>query len=165
MSAKENLFRGQVYVMDTSSLMELHNRYPESLFPTIWKHVKEMIVRDEIISHIEVHREIKNTLYPADKLLKWSNKNKKIFHGIDDCQTHQIQKIQPEYNPQYWQNEMNRPAPWADPYLIAVAICEQAIVITQENKTKANRIPPIGLKFGVKSLNLLEFFHELKIKL
>jgi hypothetical protein len=46
-----------------------------------------------------------------------------------------------------------------------MAICEQAIVITQEHKTKLNRIPPIAVQFGVRSLNLLEFFQEMKIKL
>jgi hypothetical protein len=112
-----------------------------------------------------VQREIKNTIYPKDKLLQWSNKNKKIFLGIDDCQINQISQIKLQYNLSYWQNEMNRPAPWADPYLIAVAICDQATIITQEHKTKANRIPPIAAHFGIRSLNLLEFFQELKIKL
>ena len=53
----------------------------------------------------------------------------------------------------------------ADPYLIAMAICNEATIITQEHKTKANRIPPIAAHFGIRSLNLLEFFQELKIKL
>jgi hypothetical protein len=148
-----------------SSLKELHDRYPKTVFPTIWQHITLMIQGGQLYSHIEVHREIKNTIYPKDKLLQWSNKNKKIFLGIDGCQTNQIQNIKSHYDLSYWQNEINRPAPWADPYLIAIAICEQAIIITQEHKTKANRIPPIALQFGISSLDLLEFFHQLKIKL
>lgn len=148
-----------------SSLKELHDRYPKTLFPSIWQRIASLIQDGQLYSHIEVHREIKITIYPKDKLLQWSNKNKKIFSGIDKCQNKQILQIKSQYNPSYWQNEMNRPAPWADPYLIAMAICEKAIVITEEHKTKANRIPPIASLFGIRSLNLLEFFHELKINL
>ena len=165
MAVKRNLFTNEVYIIDMSSLKELHDRYPKNVFPTIWQKIASLIQDGQLHSHIEVYREIKNTIYPKDKLLQWSNKNKKIFSGIDDCQNNQIQNIRLQYNLSYWQNEMNRPAPWADPYLIAMAICEQAIIITQENKTKANRIPPIALQFGTRSLNLLEFFQELKIKL
>ena len=73
--------------------------------------------------------------------------------------------IKSKFNPDYSNNNMNRPAPWADPYLIAMAKCENGIIITQENKTRANRIPPIAKELGIVSLNLLEFFQALKIKL
>ena len=84
---------------------------------------------------------------------------------MDDCQNGKMPLIKSKFNLNYWNNNMNRPAPWADPYLIAMAICEKGIIITQEHKTKANRIPPIAKEFGIESLNLLEFFQELKIKL
>lgn len=165
MAVGRTLFTNKIYIVDMSSLKELHDRYPKNLFPTIWQHITSLIQNGEFYSHIEVQREIKNTIYPKDKLLQWSNKNKKIFLGIDDCQINQISQIKLQYNSSYWQNEMNRPAPWADPYLIAMAICDKAIIITQEHKTKANRIPPIAAQFGIQSSNLLEFFQELKIKL
>ncbi len=165
MAIKRNLFTNELYIIDMSSLKELHDRYPKTLFPTIWQNITSLIQDGQLHSHIEVHREIKNTIYPKDKLLQWSNKNKKIFSGIDDCQINQILLIKAKYNPSHWQNKMNRPGPWADPYLIAMAICELAIIVTQEHKTKNERIPPIASQFGIRSLNLLEFFHELKIKL
>jgi hypothetical protein len=124
-----------------------------------------LIQNEQLFSHIEVHREIRNTNYPKDKLLLWSNKNKKIFSGMDDCQIGKMPLIKSKFNLDYWNNNMNRPAPWADPYLIAMALCEKGIIITQEHKTKANRIPPIAKEFGIDSLNLLEFFQGLKIKL
>lgn len=165
MAVSRNLFNNDIYIIDMSSLKELHDRYPKTVFPTIWQRITSLIQNSQLYSHIEVHREIKQTIYPKDKLLQWSNRNKKIFLGIDNCQTNQIANIQSKYNPSYWQNEINRPAPWADPYLIAMSICEQAIIVTQENKTKANRIPFVATQFKIRSLNLLEFFQELKIKL
>ncbi len=165
MAIKRTLFTGTVYTIDMSSIKELHERYPKSVFPTIWSHIDSMIQNDQLVSHIEVLREIKNTNYPTDKILIWSNKNKKIFQSIDACQSSKITEIQIKYNKGEWQNKMNRPGPWADPYLIAMAMCEGATIITQESKTKANRIPPIADQLGVKTLNLLEFFDALKIKL
>jgi len=165
MAVKRTLFTGTVYTIDMSSIKELHERYPKTLFPTIWQHIESLIQNNQLVSHIEVHREIKATTNPKDKLLVWSNKNKKLFQNIDPCQNSKIPLIQAEYNKGEWNNKMNRPGPWADPYLIAMAMCEGATIITQESKTKANRIPPIGNQLGVKSVNLLEFFEELKIKL
>lgn len=165
MAVKRTLFTNQLYIIDMSSLKELHDRYPKNLFPTIWQHIATLIQSDQLYSHIEVMREIKQTVYPKDKILQWSSKNKKIFIGLDDCQNNQMTQIKQKFNSQYWQNEINRPGPWADPYLIAMAICEEATIVTQENKTKANRIPPIAGQFGIRSLNLLEFFQTLKIKL
>jgi len=136
MVIKRNLFTTDIYIFDMSSLKELHDRYPKNLFPTIWQHIASLIETRQIISHIEVHREIRNTIYLKDKLLLWSNKNKKRFSGIDDCQISKIPLIKSKYNPAYWNNNMNRPAPWADPYLIAMAICENAIIIHRSIKQK-----------------------------
>ena len=165
MAVKRTLFTSDIYTIDMSSIKELHERYPKNLFPTIWQHIESLIQNGQLVSHIEVQREIKNTTNLKDKLLLWSNKNKSIFQSIDSCQTSKIPLIQGKYNSGEWKNKMNRPGPWADPYLIAMAMCESATIITQESKTKANRIPPIASELGVKSLNLLEFFEELKIKL
>lgn len=165
MSVKRTLFTGTVYVIDMSSIKELHERYPKTLFPTIWQHIESLIQKNELVSHIEVYREIKGTTNQKDKLLVWSNNNKKLFQNLDQCQIRKIPQIQSEYNKGEWSNKMNRPGPWADPFLIAMAMCEDATIITQESKTKENRIPPIGNKLGIKSLNLLEFFEVLKIKL
>lgn len=148
-----------------SSLKEFHDRYPKNILPSIWQRITTLIQNEQLFSHIEVLREIKNTIYAKDKLLQWSNKNKKIFASIDGCQIQQMMVIKPKFNLGYWNNNINRPAPWADPYLIAMAICEKAVIVTQEHKTKANRIPPIANQFNIRCLNLLEFFQELRIKL
>jgi len=165
MAINRSLFTNDLYIIDMSSIKELHDRYPKNLFPTIWQHITSLIQEEQLFSHIEVLREIRNTINPKDKLLLWSNKNKIIFSGMDDCQIGKMPLIKSKFNLDYWTNNMNRPAPWADPYLIAMAMCEKGIIVTQEHKTKANRIPPIAKEFGIVSLNLLEFFQELKIKL
>jgi hypothetical protein len=165
MAITRNLFSGDIYIFDMSSFKELYDRYPASLFPSIWQHIANLILNEQLFSDIEVQREIINTTNAKDKLLQWSKTVKKIFSGIDGCQINQMPAIKQEFNPEYWNNNMNRPAPWADPYLIAMAICENAIIITEEYKTKANRIPLVAARFNILSLNLLGFFQELKVRL
>ena len=72
MAIKRNLFSSatsDIYTIDTSSIKELHERYPKNIFPTVWTHIETLIEDQQLISHIEVQREIKNTNYPKDKLL------------------------------------------------------------------------------------------------
>ena len=68
MAVTKTLFNNQLYVIDMSSLKELHDRYPKSLFPTIWQKIEGLIQNGQLYSHIEVLREIKQTIYPKDKL-------------------------------------------------------------------------------------------------
>lgn len=165
MAVKRNLFTNEIYIIDMSSLKDLHDHYPKTVFPSIWQKINSLLVDGTLYSHIEIYREITNTINPKDKLLVWSKRNKKIFVRIDKCQIENISIIKTKYNPSHWQNKMNRPGPWADPFLIAFAICEQSLIITQENKSKSESIPSIASQFGIHSLNLLELFQLLNIKL
>lgn len=165
MEVQRTLFTGQIYVFDTSSFIDLNARYPKVTFPSIWNNINELVQNNQLYSHVEVLREIKQTTNSKDKLLLWAYKNKQIFVSIDNCQMSAIDQIKQKYIKSYFQNQLNRLSPWADPYIIAISICEKAIIVTQEHKTKENRIPPIAAQFGIKSLNLLEFFQELEIKL
>ncbi len=58
---------------------------------------------------------------------------------------------------------MNKDAPWADPWLIALSICEDAIIVTDE-KNSSNRIPYIATAFQKQCMNLLDFFKAIGIK-
>ena len=70
MAVTRNLFTNQLYIIDMSSLKELHDRYPKTILPSIWKRVTSLIQDEQLYSHIEVYREIKNTIYPQDILLQ-----------------------------------------------------------------------------------------------
>jgi len=54
--------------------------------------------------------------------------------------------------------------PDADPFLIALAKSEGAIIITQEKKDPSNKIPMVASYYGVKSIDLHEFLEERKLK-
>lgn len=151
--------------MDMSALKDLLDRYPQNIFPSIWNKIEALLDKDELLSHVEVLREIKETTDKTDKLLKWSAQYKKIFEITDECQRTKLDEIKAAYEKDYWEREYNKPGPWADPWIIAMAKCGNAVIITQENKKKPNNIPAIARNFGIDSLNLLEFFDMLKIQL
>ncbi|MDI6784614.1 MAG: DUF4411 family protein, partial [bacterium] len=52
----------------------------------------------------------------------------------------------------------------ADPFLIALAKTEGAIIITQESKTNPNKIPAVAANYQVKTIDLFEFFNERGLK-
>jgi len=76
MAIRRNLFTKEIYIFDMSSLKELHDRYPKNQFPTIWQRISSLIQEEQLFSHIEVQREIRNTINSKDKLLLRSTKPK-----------------------------------------------------------------------------------------
>ncbi len=48
----------------------------------------------------------------------------------------------------------------SDPYLIALGMVRGCKVITTEAKGKPNRIPMVAAKYGVRAIDLYEFFDE-----
>ena len=127
---QQRLFQVPVYFIDASALINItrYPGYPQEVFPTIWIKLEDMAKGDELISHIEVYKEIET-----------------------------------EYEPEYWNNETNKGGPWADPWLIALSICEDAIIVTDE-KNAPNHIPYIASHFNIQCLNLIDFFKKIGIK-
>ena len=164
MPRESELFPRTIYCIDTSSLINLmppwkKDVYRKDVFPTIWEKLEGMIKNEELISPLEVYEEIK---IGQDEIYKWCKNNKKMFRDIDDCQRQKLQDVKTKYDKNYWENESKKPH-WADPWVVAISICEGAIIVTDE-KNIPNRIPFISAKFGVRCLELLDFFKEVGIK-
>lgn len=162
MRIQRSLFPVSRYCIDASALINLtkYPGYPRDIFPAIWGKLEGMVKRGELISHIEAYEEIKKR---KDKIYDWCKQNKKMFKGIDQCQQQKMRQIEKKYDPVHWKNQMNKDEPWADPWLIALSICEDAIIITDEKNTP-NHIPHIANAFQIQCLNLLDFFKKVGIK-
>lgn len=129
MFRQKELFPKTIYCIDTSSLINL-KPYRRDLFPTIWRKLESMIKNEELISPLEVYEEIK---VGQDKIYEWCKKKKKMFRDIDDCQRQKFQEVEKQYDNNYWENEINKQR-WADPWVIALSICEEAIIVADEKK-------------------------------
>ena len=160
MEKQLKLFSSQAYCIDASALFNLKG-YPRDVFPTIWKKIETMIKNEQLISHIEVYKE---TQRAQDEISHWSTKHKKMFKDVDEDQIKKFQQVKAKYDPNYWATQISGTNPWGDPWVITVSICEGTTIITDENATKANRIPAIASQLGAKSVNRLDFFRQIGVK-
>src|SRR3989304_6382413 len=146
MHPQQKIFRETVYCIDTSSLINL-KPFRRDVFPTIWSKLESMIKNGELIAPMEVYGEIE---IGKDKIYDWCKNNKEMFKDIDECQIQKLQEVKKRYDKNYWENEINKPK-WADPWVIALSICEEGIIVADEKKTP-NRIPFIANALGIKYL-------------
>ena len=166
---QQELFKTKKYCIDASSIINLFRHhglpyppYREDIFVGLWERLDEMIKRRLLISHITVLKEVEKR---DDDAKKWCHKYKKIFKDIDDCQIEKINDIKTKYSKSHWEAEINRKGQeWADPWIIALAICEEAIIISDE-RNSPDRIPYIANHFGIKTLNLMDFFKDIGLEL
>lgn len=84
-----------------------------------------MIKNEELISPMEVYEEIEAV---KDNIYNWCKSNKVMFKEIDECQIQKLQEVKKQYDKDYWKNEINKPR-WADPWVISLGICEEAIIL------------------------------------
>lgn len=148
-----------IYCIDTSSLFNLKG-YPKDIFPTIWKRLEDMVKRGELFSHLEVFKEVK---IGRDEIFTWCKKSKRMFKDIDECQLQELENVKEKYDQNYWNRETTKTTPWADPWLIALSICESAVVVTDETN-RPNRIPSISGELGIDCMTLFDLFRRMGIK-
>ena len=149
-----------IYCIDSSSLIDL-KLYPKDVFPNVWDLLENMAKQNTLVSHPEVYREVSVV---DDDIKKWCRRHKRIFENKESSSIEIItnfKKVEKEYDKNYWANEITATKPWADPWIISLAICYKGIVVTDENGNK-NKIPYVAGKFGLRSLNLLDFFRDMK---
>ena len=150
----------RIYCIDTSALFNL-KPYFKDVFPTLWKKLDSMVKKGELISPKEVQNEVNRG---KDEITDWCNKNKSLFIDVDDCQKQEILIIEAIYTRDTWIRETSKPGYWADPWVLALSICEEAIIVADE-VNRQDRLPNIAASLNVRCINLYEFFKEIGIKL
>jgi hypothetical protein len=68
-----------LYVVDTSFLIEVHKRYPQTLLPGIWKDIETLVGAGRIIAPIKVKNEINQQ---DDELKDWVNDHDTMFRSL-----------------------------------------------------------------------------------
>ncbi|MFN3384948.1 MAG: DUF4411 family protein [Archaeoglobaceae archaeon] len=105
-----------------------------------------------------------------DELKEWANRRREMFISPDGSQIDEVKKILKDF-PSLAKPEKFDPN--ADPWLIALANVKKRditlsptryIIVTEESKTKQNRIPSIAGKYGIVCINLIELFKKKKWK-
>lgn len=143
------------YVIDTGPIIDFKHYY-EDVFISLWDRFEELISDGLIISSIEVYRELKKR---DDEAALIADRYKTIFRKPGIKEQKYVREILQNHKELIRFKNIAGGSPVADPFLIAQAICEEAILITTEKlKINAHNVPNICRKYDVSHINLKEFF-------
>jgi len=157
-----------VYIVDTSAIIDLAYWFRKSTFPSLWEQLKELADQETFCSPREVKRELE---VKSDELAKCVTNNNVI---ISEEKTLEIVTSTAEIDKKYPKLKVgkrrNRPNPRsADPWIIALALDMQAKVVSSEDPqpaaTEIRTIPDACRHEGLECHSLPELFEELGIRI
>lgn len=153
---------GTVYCIDTSAVIRSWNEaYPIAHFPTFWQHIGELVAAGRLIAPIEVREELKRI---DDGLGKWLGTHKTMFVAIDEA----IQIRQKAILAKHKRLVDTRKEHFAaDPWVIALALERNAVLVTEERPTGSPSKPNIpdvcrDPDFTCPCINVLEVIRREK---
>ena len=158
-----------IYIIDTSSLIDLNIHNPIDVYPSVWKKLEQMIRKGLLIAPKEVFNEIKQQ---DDKLSKWVKKQRNLFKRISKEQTRIVTQILQKY-PSIIKVDRKYDA---DPWVIALAVemtnsrqttlfSIKKIVVTEERLAGLKvKIPLICKEYNIDCINVIDMFRNEGIK-
>jgi hypothetical protein len=155
------------YCLDANFFIEAWNKYYSPNFcGDYWEVLDALGKKDIIFVPYEVSNEINKT---DDELSKWLKKSNINIYQVDE-NVQQCLRDLFAFNPSHLKlvdNTKNRSL--ADPWVIAHAMKEKAVVVTKEykvTKTDSNKIkiPNVCENMGIEWINDFQFIEELRIK-
>lgn len=154
-----------IYVIDTSGLIMLEStfKYDNPVFQAIWEEIEDLIRQGtfRIIDFVE--DEINNYEGKQDFLKNWVKKWKKHLAVKTDAASINaaIPIINEEYSTGFFDAKKQAEGKEeADPYLIGYCKIHNCVLITNESKTRNNKIPAVAKKNGVKCIDINDFLVE-----
>jgi hypothetical protein len=150
-----------IYCVDTSSLIAAwYERYPIDNFPKFWDRVDGLIKEKRLISPIEVFFETKKR---SDELHGWLKSRKAdMFLELDDAVQNEAASLLARFPRLVGENKLNTSA---DPFVIAFALVNGGLVVTEEKPTGSDRkphIPDVCAAFGVECKSLIDMIRTEK---
>jgi hypothetical protein len=166
----ENL---NLYIIDTSSLIQIKDHYDRHILPGIWKDLEQLIIDQRLVAPEEVKNEI---LDGDDNLVSWVQRHSRMFYPNGDLigltQNDVLKKF-----PHMAKEDSEKPN--ADPFVVALAfmisqgpqqalISHNPIVVSDEKSdlvknpklpfSQIKKIPDVCSHFELKCINHLEMF-------
>ena len=150
-----------IYVLDTSALIDLQVDYPPDIFANVWEKFDEL-ARDRLLAPKEVFGEICSG---NEFLYDWCRNHKRIFLKNNTVILKYVKEIMHKFpklvNP-------DKLGPVADPFVIAFArslamnVSEDEPVILTHEKNSPNsydKIPAVAGSYNIKCVTLLDLFN------
>jgi len=162
-------YNQRVYVIDTNALIYLDLTFKKeiSVFSAIWEEIEELIVLGRFKTLDFVEQEINDYEGKEEFIKKWIKTWEKALIVNTDaaCINAAILIINQEYNTGFLKaNKQAEGKEEADPYLIAYCKINNYVLISNESKTKPNKIPAVAKKYGVECLDINDFLIERELR-
>lgn len=143
------------YVIDTGPIIDLKGYYSE-VFISLWENIDGLIRQGEIISTKEVYRELQKRDDDAKAI---ADKYKFIFKTPSLEEQVYASEILKRHKELIRFKNITSGLPVADPFVIALSICNKSILITSElYKANSHNIPNICKEYDIRCISLKEFF-------
>lgn len=141
------------YVIDACALINASKNYnmTKKAFSHIWQAFNELVENGQLISSSEIFEELKD-----DDIVKWAMNTKMLFclYKRSTVKTTEILQQFPQIIKIQTKGSSN-----GDPFLIATAILEDGIIVTDEGN-KNNGIPMVCESLGVEYMKLNDMLDE-----
>jgi hypothetical protein len=144
------------YSIDTSALMEAWVRhYPPDVFPTLWQQIEKLVEAGRLLAIDEVLREVERK---SDDLHDWAKQHAGMFISTDEAIMQRAGAVVNQF-PSLAEAQSQRGK--ADPFVIALALERNLIVVTAErSKPTKPRIPDVCRQLQVPCISLIELFRR-----
>lgn len=151
------------YCLDTGVFIEGWNRYYSmDLCPQYWKVLDDLAKQGVIFSPIEVKREINTT---DDDLKEWIKDKPHFFKEITMEVQLALRQLMADYGRLV---DSIKQRSIADPWVIALAMVENAVVVTKETPSGLNsrriKIPDVCRALNLHWMNDFEFAKKVGIR-
>jgi len=155
-----------VFIIDTSSLLELHH-FPDDIFPSIWKELDQLVQAGEMLAPHEVKREIERG---HDEIVKWVKEHPRAFINLDAEQARHLDSLISEFPAM---SGADKTGPFADPLVVAMAMSmgtasdRLPVVVTEETPRGPGslKIPNLCQRYGIQYVNLHGLLRKRQIRL
>ena len=154
-----------LYIIDTSSLIELNKHNPMDIYPGVWKNMGGLVRSKQLIAPKEVLNEIAQT---DDLLSEWAKVHGQMFVEPTETQIEIVKEILEKY-PSLIKLDRKYDA---DPWIIALAIemnrskqstlVEIKRIVVTEEKIRGDRvrIPYVCQEYTVEAIDILDMFRN-----
>jgi hypothetical protein len=150
------------YTIDTCSLTAMRSVYPPDVFPGAWTKLDNLADAGVLVSIEDVLEELK---HQEDDVCDWARKHPSIFHALDGPVQQKVREILRTHGNLV---DIKRRKSGADPFVIAHAILNKCIVVTEEKPSGGpdkSKIPDVCKAYNVECIRVLDMFRREGLRL
>lgn len=141
------------YAIDACSMFtQNYDRvFPRKMYPAQWRKIDAMVRDHEIVTCLQIRKEIANT---GDEAAKWVESSG--LYVIEESFEVQ-QKVVTIVNEHPELIDFSHNKSSGDAFLIATAMVYGLEIITEEKQTSSKKIPMVARSYGIQSYSMREF--------